>query len=383
MTITHEDIRPFHIDIPDTQLDDLKARLADTRWPDELPDVGWDYGVPVSYLKQLAEYWRTTYDWRAQEKRLNGYDQFVTEIDGVNVHFLHVRSPEPDALPLLLIHGWPGTFVEFLDVIGPLSDPRPYGGDPRDAFHLVIPSPPGFAFSGPTRRVGDANSDRYAEVFAALMAKLGYDRYGTQGGDLGSIVGPQLGRIDTEHVVGVHVNGLLTMGAAWGADPSTFDEADQKRFAELQNFDAIGGYAAIQSTRPQSLAVGMHDSPAGLLCWLADIFHNFSNPAKELPEDAVDKDAFLTNVSIYWFTETFASSTRIYKESQQWGAELRSSGVPTGCALFPGDTTIRAIAERENNVVHWKEYDRGGHFAAMEAPDLLVADVRAFFRTLR
>ncbi|WP_307849397.1 epoxide hydrolase family protein [Qaidamihabitans albus] len=213
MAGTQQGIRPFRIDIPQTQLDDLNARLAGTRWPDELPDVGWSYGVPVSYLKELAEYWRTSFDWRAQETRLNSYPQFVTEIHGQRVHFLHVRSPEPDALPLVMVHGWAATFAEFLDVIDPLTDPRAHGGDPADAFHLVIPSPPGFAFSGPTRKAGDANSDRYAEVTAELMARLGYDRYGAQGGDLGSFVSPQLGRIDTEHVAGVHVNGLLTIGA--------------------------------------------------------------------------------------------------------------------------------------------------------------------------
>jgi epoxide hydrolase len=373
---------PFRIDIPQDRLDDLHARLANTRWPGEMPEVGWSYGMPVSYLRDLAEHWRASYDWREHEAALNEHPQFVTEIQGQRVHFLHVRSPEPDALALVMIHGWPGSFVEFLDVIGPLTDPRAHGGDPADAFHLVIPSPPGFTFSGPTRRAGDADSDRYAAVFAELMARLGYDAYGTQGGDLGSLVGPQLGRIDTDHVVGVHTNGLLTIGG-WDEDTSGWDEADQRRQAELHGFEEVGGYAAIQSTRPQTVAVGLHDSPAGLLAWIVDLFHTFSNPATERPDDAVDRDALLTNVTIYWLTETLASSARIYKESSQWGAPLESSGVPTGCALFPGDSTIRAIAERENNVVHWSEFDRGGHFAAMEAPDLLVDDVRAFFRKIR
>jgi pimeloyl-ACP methyl ester carboxylesterase len=379
---TTSDITPFRIDIPQDRLDDLHARLANTRWPDELPDVGWSYGMPVAYVRDLAEHWRTSYDWRKHEAALNEHPQFVTDIHGQRVHFMHVRSPEPDALALVMIHGWPGSFVEFLDVIGPLTDPRAHGGDPADAFHLVIPSPPGFAFSGPTRRAGDADSDRYAEVIAELMARLGYDAYGTQGGDLGSLVGPQLGRIDTDHVVGVHTNGLLTIGG-WDEDTSGWDDADQRRLAELQRFEEVGGYAAIQSTRPQTLAVGLHDSPAGLLAWIVDLFHIFSNPDIDVPDQAVDRDALLTNVTIYWLTKTLASSARIYKESQHWGAPLESSGVPTGCALFAGDSTIRAIAERENNVVHWSEFDRGGHFAAMEAPDLLVDDVRAFFRKVR
>ncbi|MQA08863.1 MAG: alpha/beta fold hydrolase [Pseudonocardiaceae bacterium] len=382
MTDTTPGIRPFRIDTPQAQLDDLMARLANTHWPDELPDVAWSYGVPVSYLKDLVGYWRTLYDWRAEEAALNEHPQFITEIHGQRVHFLHIRSPEPDALPLVMVHGWPVSFVEFLDVIGPLTDPRAHGGDPADAFHLVIPSPPGFAFSGPTRKAGDGNSDRYAEVIAELMALLGYDSYGAQGGDLGSFVSPQLGRIDTEHVVGVHVNGLLTIGGL-DDDTSGYDEADQRRLAALEGFEEVGGYAAIQSTRPQTLAFGLHDSPAGLLGWIVDLFHTCSNPTKELPEEAVDKDALLTNVMIYWLTGTLASSSRLYKESQQWGAPLENSGVPTGCALFPGDITVRAIAEKQNNVVHWSEFDRGGHFAAMEAPDLLIGDVREFFRKVR
>ncbi|SFB48101.1 Pimeloyl-ACP methyl ester carboxylesterase [Amycolatopsis marina] len=382
MTNTQPEIRPFHIDIPQAQLDDLKARLTNARWPDELPGVGWDYGMPASYLKQLAEYWRTTYDWRGQEAELNSYPQFVTEVQGQRLHFVHIQSPEPDALPLVLTHGWPGSFVEFLPVIEPLTNPRAHGGDPADAFHLVIPSLPGFGFSGPTLEAGHANTEMYAKVVAELMTRLGYDRYGTQGGDIGSFVSPELGRIATENVVGVHVNGLLTI-AEWDADPGGLDDADQQRLAALENFEAVGGYAAIQSTRPQTLAFGLHDSPTGLLAWITDLFHTFSNPAKTLPEDAVDKDLLLTNVMIYWLTETLASSTRLYKESQQWGAALTNSGVPTACALFPGDITIRSIAERQNNVVQWSEFDRGGHFAAMEAPDLLVGDIREFFRKVR
>jgi pimeloyl-ACP methyl ester carboxylesterase len=406
MTNSTQDIRPFDIDIPQVQLDDLRARLANTRWPDELAGVAWTYGVPVAYLKELAEYWRTTYDWRAQEAELNKYPQFITEIQGQQVHFLHVRSPAPDALPLVMTHGWPVSYVEFLDVIDPLANPRAHGGDPADAFHLVIPSLPGFAFSGPTRRAGDGSTERYAEVVAGLMARLGYDRYGAQGGDVGSFVSPELGRIATDHVVGVHMNGPITFpswedgGQSWAGgdeevqsgeeqswgdgDGDEYSEADKKRLATLT--DSGGerfGYAAIQSTRPQTLAFGLHDSPAGLLAWIVDQFKQWSDPAKELPEDAVDRDALLTNVTIYWLTETLASSTRLYKESQQWGTQPTNSGVPTGCALFPGDLTVRALAEQQHNIVHWSEFDRGGHFAAMEAPDLLISDVREFFRKVR
>ncbi|MBB2923363.1 epoxide hydrolase family protein [Cellulomonas cellasea] len=379
---TDESIRPFRIDVPQADLDDLHERLARTRWPHELPDVGWTYGVPSDYVRELAEHWRTGYDWREHEARLNAHPQHVTDVDGQPVHFLHVRSPEPDALPLVLVHGWPGSVVEFLDVIGPLSDPRAHGGDPADAFHLVIPSLPGFAFSGPTPAAGKGSTDRYAEVVAELMRRLGYDRYGTQGGDVGSVVGPQVGRIATEHVVGVHVNALMTL-PGWDVDSSGWSEGDQARLAGLGGWEAHGGYAAIQSTRPQTLAPALTDSPAGLLAWLVDVFATYTNPGIERPDGAVDRDALLTDVSVYWFTGTIGSSARLYRESESWGAELTSSGVPTAVALFPGDLTLRPIAEQQNHVVRWTELDRGGHFAAMEAPDLLVDDVRAFFRDLR
>lgn len=374
---------PFRIDIPQAQLDDLKARLANTRWPDELPDVGWSYGVPTSYLRGLAEYWADGFDWRRQEARLNEHPQFVTEVEGQRVHFLHVRSPEPDALPLVLSHGWPGSIVEFLDVIGPLTDPAAHGGDAADAFHLVIPSLPGFGFSGPTRRAGD--TEHFAPVIAGLMAQLGYDRYGAQGGDVGAFVAPDLGRVATDHVVGIHVNNLVTFPAWDGSDDlSAWSDADKARAGTMQEWHQDkSGYAMIQSTRPQTLAFGLNDSPAGQLAWIVEKFKEWTDPARALPEDAVDRDLLLTNVSIYWFTATAGSSARLYKESSKWGATATKSGVPTGVALFPGDVTIRAIADKEHNIVHWSEFDRGGHFAALEAPDLLVPDVRSFFRSLR
>ena len=373
----------FTIDIPQAQLDDLQARLANTRWPDELPDVGWSYGVPTSYLRELAECWRTAYDWRKHEARLNEHPQSVTEIDGRRIHFMHVRSPEAGALPLVLTHGWPGSIAEFLDVIGPLSDPRAHGGDPADAFHLVIPSLPGFGFSGPTRQAGHA--DAPAPLFAELMRRLGYDRYGAQGGDVGAYVSPNLGRIDTEHVVGVHVNNLVTFPAWDGSDAGLdYTEAERGRLAEIERWqNEEMGYISIQSTRPQTLAFGLNDSPAAQLAWIVDKFKTWTDPAKELPEDAVDRDLLLTDVSIYWFTQTGGSSARMYRESSSWGVPVESSGVPTGVAVFPGDVAIRQLAERENNIVHWSEFDRGGHFAAMEAPDLLVDDVRTFFRRVR
>lgn len=376
------EIIPFRIDIPQAQLDDLHDRLLATRWPDELPGVDWSYGVPVGYAQQLAEYWRTGFDWRAAEARLNAFPQFTTRIEGQNVHFLHVRSPEPDALPLIITHGWPGSVAEFMKVIGPLTDPVAHGGKSADAFDVIAPSIPGFGFSGPTTEPG-WSLNRVAGAWAELMRRLGYHRYGAQGGDSGAIISPRLGRVDSEHVVGVHVNGGL--GFPTG-DPSEFEgltEAEFARLGQYQDQDRAG-YAMIQSTRPQTLAFGLQDSPAAQMAWIAEKFKEWTDPARELPEDAVDIDQLLTDISIYWFTGTAASSSRLYKETQSaWGAAVEYSAVPHGVAVFPGDPGVRRIAEREHKVVHWSEFDQGGHFAAMETPELLVEDVRAFFRTVR
>ena len=384
MEINSTEIRPFRIQIPQPELDDLSDRLERTRWPDELPGVGWTYGVPVSYLQGLADYWRTSYDWRTYEAKLNAFPQFTTTIDGQNVHFLHVRSPEPDALPLIITHGWPGSIVEFMDIIGPLTDPRAHGGDPADAFHVIAPSIPGFGFSGPTHEAG-WDLARVARAWAELMSRLGYERYGAQGGDTGSVVSPMLGGIDSEHVVGVHVNGSLGFPTGDPAELTGLSEAEQARLAGMQRQMEDGaGYAIIQSTRPQTLGFGLADSPAGQLAWIVEKFKEWTDPAFELPEDAVDRDLMLTNVSVYWLTGTATSSARLYWEGRaSWGQKAKRSEVPSGVAVFPGDFGVRAIAECDNNVVHWSEFGRGGHFPAMEVPDLLVGDVRAFFRGLR
>ncbi|MDF2741279.1 MAG: Epoxide hydrolase domain protein [Actinomycetia bacterium] len=381
-------IRPFRIDIPQADLDDLRDRLARTRWPDELPGVGWSRGVPLDYLKQLAAYWRDGYDWRKHEARLNEHPQFTTTIDGQPIHFLHIRSPEPEALPLILTHGWPGSIVEFLSVIGPLADPRAHGGDPGDAFHLVIPSLPGYGLSGPTREPG-WTTDRIAVAWAELMARLGYRRYGAQGGDWGAFVSPELGRIDPEHVLGVHVNaatiGFIPLGGVDPEDLATFTDAEKARLDRLNRFMSDQyGYFQIQATRPQTLAYGLTDSPVGQLAWIVEKFKEWTASSAELPEDAVDRDHLLTNAMLYWLTGTAGSSAGTYYEnmhSGSWGKP--PSTTPTGVAVFAEDVAIRRYAERGNNIAHWTEFDRGGHFAAMEAPDLLVGDVRTFFRGLR
>ena len=383
---THK-IEEFRINIPQADLDDLADRLARTRWPASLPGTGWDRGVPVGYLRELAAYWRHGFDWRAAEARLNSYPQYTTEIDSQKIHFLHVRSPEPNATPLLLIHGWPGSIVEFLHVIGPLSDPRGHGDPDAPAFGLVIPSLPGFGFSGPVTEPG-WNSRRIAAAFAELMRRLGYERYGAQGGDFGAFVAPDLGRVDEEHLVGVHVNaatmGFVPFGDIPEAELATFTPTEKERLQRMQNYLTEGnGYFQIQSTRPQTLSYGLTDSPAGQLAWIVEKFKEWTNSGHALPEDAISRDEILTDVSVYWFTATAGSAADVtYYESMHSGDWPYLSGVPTGVAVFAEDIAIRRYAEQANNIVHWSDFETGGHFAALETPDLLVQDVRVFFAPL-
>jgi epoxide hydrolase len=383
-------IQPFRIDILGADLEDLRSRLASTRWPDQLAGAGWDYGIPLDYVQLLAEYWRTSYDWRVHEQTLNDFPQFTTTIDGQRVHFLHVRSPEPGALPLIITHGWPGSIVEFINIIGPLTNPRAHGADPVDAFDLVVPSIPGFGFSGPTQDRG-WNVRRIAAAWDELMQRLGYLRYGAQGGDWGSAISRELGIVASEHIIGVHLNML----APWAPDDADLTDDERARFEKLRQFRKRGsGYAAIQSTRPQTLAYGLTDSPAGQLAWIAEKFGEWTDNG--LPDEAVDRDQLLTNISVYWLTKTAGSSARLYYEgglavvdvsAARSGGQRAPAGsaAPTGLAVFAHEIArpIRRFAELSNNIVHWSEFDRGGHFAAMEAPDLLVDDVRAFFRQLR
>jgi epoxide hydrolase len=388
------DIRPFRVEIPQRELDDLHERLDRVRWPDELPGVGWAYGIPRDYLVELVRYWRHEYDWRAAEARLNRWPQFMTTIDGADVHFAHIRSPEPDALPLIMTHGWPGSVAEFLDVAGPLTDPRAYGCDPADAFHLVLPGIPGFGFSGPTRETGWEHH-RVAAAFGELMRRLGYASYGVQGGDWGALISRELGRTHVDEVIGVHLN--LIPGSGASAEPGEEELAaldPEERRRTLASWERTRewvrdrqGYADLQATRPQTLAYALTDSPVGQLAWIAEKFMEWTD-SRDRPEDAVDRDHLLTNVMIYWLTRTAGSSARIYYErahADYWGDPPEPSAAPTALAVFPQENFIplRHIAERTNNIVRWTEFDRGGHFAAMEQPDLLIGDIRAFFRDIR
>jgi pimeloyl-ACP methyl ester carboxylesterase len=391
---SNDRIQPYRIAVPQADLDDLRDRLARTRYPAELPGTGWERGVPTSYLRELVAYWANDYDWRQHEAALNAYPQFVTTIDGVPLHFLHVRSAEPDATPLLLLHGWPGSVVEFTDLIGPLTDPVAYGGGaglaacgggPADAFHLVIPSLPGYGFSGPLTETGWTDS-RAAAALAELMDRLGYQRYGVQGGDVGAFIGPLIARAAPDRVIGVHVNALVTFPAGDPADMAALTDAERARLAAMQQWqERSGAYMQLQGTRPQTIAQALTDSPAGLLAWIGEKFQDWTDPAAELPEDAVDRDKILTDVSIYWFTGTAGSAAQTYYERfndpAMWIPKARGA-VPTAVAVFTTDVTIRRFADQVHNVTHWSEFDRGGHFAALEAPDLLTADLRDFFGPL-
>ena len=384
------EIRRFWIEIPEATLGDLRERLVRTRFPDEIPGVGWSRGVPLDYLKDLAQYWADGFDWREQEAKLNELPQFTTQIDGQNVHFLHVRSPEPDALPLIISHGYPSSVVEFLDIIGPLTDPVSHGGVAADAFHVVAPSIPGFGFSTPVRKTGWEMA-RTARAFAELMGHLGYERYGAQGGDVGAGIVGMLAGLDGDRVVAAHTNSdplgvigaldYLPEGAARLAGLSNADRAAVEQTKAIS--EEGSGYLKLQSNRPQTIAYSLTDSPVGQLAWIVENFKEWTDQAAELPEDALDLDQLLTNVSIYWFTGTGASAARFLYEtghSTEWGAP---GTAPHGWALFAAQPFVRAMMDPQHEIEHWSEFDRGAHFPAMEVPDLLVGDIREFFRTLR
>ncbi len=385
MADTEPAVEPFRVEVAEDVLADLRERILDTRWPDQLADAGWDYGTDLGWLRRTAAYWADGYDWRQAEAALNTWPHLLTTIDGQRIHAIHARSPHPDALPLLITHGWPGSVAEFLEVIGPLIDPTVDGGDPADAFHVVAPSLPGYGWSGPTTERG-WDVKRSAGAFAQLMARLGYDRYGAQGGDWGSFVTRHIALLDPEHVVGIHLN-MIMAGPGEGDDPTDVTPHEAGLLARGQEYFAEGsGYMAIQSTRPQSLAYGLNDSPVGLLAWIGEKFHAWTDNDGDV-EDAVSLDALLTDVTIYWVTQTAGSSARMYYESLNSMAVATPpvTGLPVGVASFPKEIlgAARKWAERDHNIVHWTEMPRGGHFAAMEEPDLFVADVRTFFRGLR
>lgn len=379
-----EAIRPFRIDIPQAELDELRARLAGTRWP-QLPagtENDWSRGIPGDYLKELAGYWGGAFDWRKQEAELNEHPQFITEIDGQPIHFLHVRSAEPTAIPLLLVHGYPSSVVEFLDVIGPLTNPVAHGGNPADAFHVVIPSLPGFGFSTPLSSTG-WEMKRTTEAFAELMTRLGYDRFATQGGDVGAGITGRLASTLPERIIANHVTsdqGMLGLVGAEFPMPENLDAEDRAVIAAANAKWAAGkGYLLLQQNQPQSLAPGLTDSPVGQLAWIAEKFATWTNPALS-PGSAVDRDRLLTTISMYWFTRSGATAAQFLWEVAHSGLEWAPpSNVPTGFAVFNTHPVMRRAMNSEGYIEHFSEYAEGGHFAALEQPQLFAEDVRVFF----
>ena len=368
------DIHPLTIEIPEPALEDLRARLAKTRFPEPAPGDDWQYGTPTSYLRDMVARWQQ-FDWRAQEARMNAVPNFRTEIDGQTVHFVHVRSRHENARPLLLLHTYPGSFAEFLDMIDPLTDPEAHGGRVEDAFHVVVPSMPGFGFSTPVTD-GGWTMARVARTYDTLMRRLGYSRYGTHGSDAGALVSRELAIMDPDGFLGAHVLQLFSFPSG---DPGEFEQFGPKEHAALEFlrwFQSVGGYNQMNGTRPQTIAAALSDSPIGQLAY-NELFENFGNGTS-----LVSSEQVLTQVSLYWLTNTSATAVRYHYAEQRSGARPQVSHGRTGVAVFADDfKTIRPLAERDNDaIVHWSEFDRGGHFAALEAPDLVVEDLRTFFK---
>jgi epoxide hydrolase len=387
--MTPDEVAPFRIEIPQEALGDLRARLGRTRWPEAETVDDWSQGVPLSYLRELCRHWAEDYDWRATERRLNLLPQFRTEVDGLGIHFLHVRSPHPDAFPVVLTHGWPGSVVEFLKVIGPLTDPTAHGGDAADAFHLVIPSLPGYGFSDRPTQPG-WGVERIAGAWARLMARLGYRRYGAQGGDWGTSVSTGIAQQDPDHVAGIHLTPPLAP-----PDPATLDDLTDRERAALASLahaaEWESGYSQEHATRPQTIGYALVDSPAALCAWIVEKLWAWTDHDGQL-ETVLTRDELLDNVMLYWLPGTGASSARLYWESirqvNRWisGPVTDTVAVPTGCSIFPRELqrpSRRWAARRFLDIRWWNELDKGGHFAAFEQPELFVDEVRSFFRLVR
>jgi epoxide hydrolase len=373
------ELKQFRIDVPTEVLDDLHARLAQTRWPEAECVDDWSQGIPLGYTRELAAYWADGYDWRSRQAALNRFDQFTTEIDGLDIHFIHQRSPHADALPLVITHGWPGSIAEFQKVIEPLVNPP--SGRAEDAFHVVCPSLPGYGFSGKPSKTG-WGVGKIAEAWETLMLSLGYDRYGAQGGDWGAAVTTQIGR-NRGHCIAIHLNMPIARPAAGSGGDLTADEQQAlAAYAEHRQWGT--GYSKQQSTRPQTLGYGLVDSPVGQLAWIVEKFWAWTD-CDGHPENAVSRDELLDNVMLYWITGSGASSARLYWESFNSFITDGRVELPTGVAAFPKEIlrTPRRWCEAAYNITHWTTMPRGGHFAALEQPDLFVDDVRAFFATVR
>ncbi len=380
------DVERFKANVDQAVLDDLRERLERTRFPGQLDDAQWSYGTELGYLRELVDYWINDFDWRAVEARLNSFDHYTALVDGRRQHFIHQRSQHDDAMPLVLTHGWPGSVLEFMDVIGPLTDPTAHGGQAADAFHVVCPAIPGYGFSEAPAQAG-FDIRQVGACNAELMEGLGYSRYGAQGGDWGAIATSWMGLDDSEHCAGLHLN-MVVAAPPEGDDMQGLSDRENEGLAAMAEFMEEGaGYQAIQGTRPQTLGYGLNDSPAGLAAWIVEKFHAWSDCDGRV-ENRFSKDQLLANITLYWVTGSITSSTRLYCETRRagrFGALPEKIKVPTGCAIFPRELfrPPRRWAEAAYNVVHWSEMDSGGHFAAMEEPAALVEDMRTFFRQLR
>ena len=375
-------INHFSIQVSDEVLDDLKTRLANTRWPEAEPVDDWSQGAPLGWIQEVCEYWRNDYDWRAREAALNRFDHFTTNLDGLDFHFIHQRSPHENALPLVMTHGWPGSVVEFHKVIEPLVNPTKYGGDASDAFHLILPTLPGFGFSGKPTETG-WGVERTAKAWSVLMARLGYERYVAQGGDWGSAVTTALGWTDPEHCQAIHVT--LAMGTRPKVDGEP-TASEQRALDGMKHYnDWDSGYSKEQSTRPQTIGYALNDSPSGQAAWILEKFWAWTD-CDGHPENVLGRDELLDNVMLYWATASGASSARIYWQSFR-RAEQHPVTIPTGVAVYPKEIVppVRKWMEAGNfpNIQHWAEFDKGGHFAAFEQPETFINDLRSFFRAVR
>ena len=373
---------PFMIDVEDQAIDDLKTRLRGSRFSQQIVDEPWTLGTDRETLMSFCRYWESTFDWRSAEMRLNEWPQFVCEIQGEKLHYAHIRSPHDNAIPLVMTHGWPGSIAEFVDVVGPLTNPLAHGGHENDAFHVVLPSLPGFGFSGPTQKMGNSPT-QMAGMIKRLMADLGYGSYLAQGGDWGSIITTELGRLDADHLLGIHIT-MPIAGPTQQARDNPQPE-DLLAFQKLEFRKTVdGGYAEIQGTMPQTIGYALDDSPAGLAAWILEKFRTWSDCEGDLLR-SYTWDQLLTNISIYWFTQTASSSARIYYEMRQSQINFDLVEIPVAIARFPGEIFLppRAWCEQVYNIKRWTEFGHGGHFAAMEVPQLLVSDLRAWLTHLK
>ncbi|MCB1700143.1 MAG: alpha/beta fold hydrolase [Pseudomonadales bacterium] len=379
-------ISPFTVAIPDDQLQDLKQRLARTRWPERETCQDWSQGIPLEYTRELAHYWANDYDWRRFERRLNEWPQFVTGIDGIDIHFIHRRSPHADALPIIISHGWPGSPVEFHKVIDALADPVAHGGRAEDAFHVVVPSLPGYGFSGKPRSNG-TSARKIGEMWGQLMARLGYKRYVAQGGDWGAFITQSMGQTETNDCAGIHITMPIV-----APDPATMDNLSPQEQSALEAMSYYSewdsGYSKQQSTRPQTLGYGLADSPVGQMAWIVEKFYAWTDCEKngvKHPEHVLTRDEMLDNVMFYWLTNSAASSARLYWESFN-KPNMDPIDMPVGCSIFPREIfrcSRRWAQNRFSNLFYWNELDRGGHFAALEQPELFLTELRNCFSKLR